>query len=396
MLRRTARRSGFSLTEVLVALFVMALGIISLLTLFPVGAVTMGRALQDDRTQTTGLQADAAIRMWWRQEVVEAFPRYGLRDTEDAPFWVLDDPNDPWVGNTPAAFPHPATTQAPATPGAYPVFTFHPNPNPAPAVGRRAYPLAVPENSQLPSFPVLIDPVGLNSYTAGTQSFWNAGAGISPALPNGFTVPRRTIRTAGANLVQAIRSCTMFDDLELSRAATPGAPAGMAETGSAFPVVRQGRYNWAAVIQRENNANRYVADLKILVYDRRAPGVAPTDAELHFVVPGMTVGSTQIILPTTVDVLKLRTNGWIMDGTITDPTNDPPATVGIKNANFYRILTITEVGGATVLELQTPIKPPTGAPGVTSYNGRIYVMSNLIEVFDRPKLEPTAFTAQVP
>jgi hypothetical protein len=407
MLRRTTRRPGFSLTEVLVALFVMALGIISLLTLFPVGAVQMGRALQDDRTQTTCLQADAAVRMWWRQEVIEASAKYGVLNAEDAPFWVMDDPNDPWI---PVAAAHPAAVTMPAAPGAY-TFGVRPSapvPNNTPRAFTPANQIVIPTtgpDSQRPSFPVMLDPIGGFSY-AGDTVFWAANAYVPGTA---FSIPRRSIRTAGGNLIQAIRTCTMFDDLEMSRAATPGVPAGAAETGSAFPVVRKGRYNWAAVIQRPNNSIRTVAELKILVYDRRAAGVAPPDAERHYGVPAVrppalpvaivnyfppVVGQTRITLFDSIDNLKLRTNGWIMDGTIDTAT-------GIRNANFYRIQSLTEETdgvGVTVthVELQTPIKPPTGAPGVGAYTAQIYVLSNLIEVFDRPKLEPTTFSAQVP
>jgi Tfp pilus assembly protein PilV len=46
-LHRT-RRAGLSRVEVLVAMFIMALGMIALLTLFPLGALQMGQALKDD------------------------------------------------------------------------------------------------------------------------------------------------------------------------------------------------------------------------------------------------------------------------------------------------------------------------------------------------------------
>lgn len=332
---------------------------------------------------------------------MESLARYGVRDAEDAPFWVMDDPNDPWNPLASASPAHPAVAMPGAVPPVIPVgsttstFAVRPAGNNAPPAGPpRSFPAVVPAsgpNSNLPSFPVMIDPIGAFSYTGDTV-FWSANAYV-PATT--FAVPRRTARTAGVNIVQATRTCTMFDDIEFSRAATPGAPAGAAETGtlSGAAVLRQGRYNWGAVIQRPNNANRYTADLKILVYDRRAPGVAPADAELQFSAPGVTdvvVGSTQLVLPATLDVLKLRTNGWIMDGTIN------PA-LGIRNANFYRIQSLTETGGgATVVELQTPIRPPTGAAGVPGYTAQIYVLSNLIEVFDRPQLQPTTFSVQVP
>src|SRR5260370_9615034 len=43
-------RTAATLTEVLVAIFVMAIGLLALLTLFPLGALSMAQAIKDDRT----------------------------------------------------------------------------------------------------------------------------------------------------------------------------------------------------------------------------------------------------------------------------------------------------------------------------------------------------------
>ena len=46
------QRSGATLMEVLVAIFVMALGLMGLLVLFPLGALSMAQAIQDGRSAT--------------------------------------------------------------------------------------------------------------------------------------------------------------------------------------------------------------------------------------------------------------------------------------------------------------------------------------------------------
>jgi len=43
------RRPAVTLMEVLIAMFIMAIGMMALLALFPVGAVSMAQALKDDR-----------------------------------------------------------------------------------------------------------------------------------------------------------------------------------------------------------------------------------------------------------------------------------------------------------------------------------------------------------
>src|SRR5262245_49799153 len=61
------RRNGITLTEVLVAIFIMALGLMALLTLFPLGALRMFQAVKDDRTKFTADSAHVLARWWWRE-----------------------------------------------------------------------------------------------------------------------------------------------------------------------------------------------------------------------------------------------------------------------------------------------------------------------------------------
>jgi hypothetical protein len=62
-------RRGITLTEVLVAIFVTGLGLISLMTLFPLGALNMAQAIKDDRTAHCAANASAYLRTWWRTQV---------------------------------------------------------------------------------------------------------------------------------------------------------------------------------------------------------------------------------------------------------------------------------------------------------------------------------------
>ena len=56
------RRSGVTLIEVLVAIFVMAIGLLSLLALFPLGALNMAQAIKDERASQAAANADAVAR----------------------------------------------------------------------------------------------------------------------------------------------------------------------------------------------------------------------------------------------------------------------------------------------------------------------------------------------
>lgn len=56
------RRAGVTLLEVLVAIFIAGVGLLALLTLFPVGALNMARAIQDDRAGAVVADAEAFSR----------------------------------------------------------------------------------------------------------------------------------------------------------------------------------------------------------------------------------------------------------------------------------------------------------------------------------------------
>lgn len=57
-------RSGITLVEVLVAIFIMGVGLLAILVLFPVGALKMAQAIRDDRAAHAGHQAAAVANMW--------------------------------------------------------------------------------------------------------------------------------------------------------------------------------------------------------------------------------------------------------------------------------------------------------------------------------------------
>jgi hypothetical protein len=65
------RRSGLTLVEVLTALFILALGVIAILTLFPLGAMHMAQAIRDNRSTESAVNADQQFRTIWKTNVVE-------------------------------------------------------------------------------------------------------------------------------------------------------------------------------------------------------------------------------------------------------------------------------------------------------------------------------------
>ncbi|MCU0706358.1 MAG: prepilin-type N-terminal cleavage/methylation domain-containing protein [Fimbriiglobus sp.] len=372
MLRRRDCRAGFSLVEVLVALFIVAAGLIALLTLFPLGAVQMGQALRDDRSQQCALQADGKLREWWRRNVVEVPPT----------------PNDPYFSVEPA----------------YTALNYFDDLNGG---------LLAPVGSLPPlgginrvSYPVLLDPIGVQSYPGLKQTrVANYTPPAAPPLFGAFLRKTRTFPLLPPLTVftQSVIHCTMPDDMEFAADGTPADRDGNGVNVSGGNIFRAGRYNWAAVLQRPDNTQRLICDVKILVFDRRAPGVNPTAPDNEIEVSGTSNsqplnsnlvlnGDTQVTLNASNDILGLRNGSWIMDGTIN-------ATTGIRNANFYRVTSVdADTNPAqTTVELHVPLVRPRGeANPNAAYIAQFYLFRELIDVYDRPQLVPTGYAKQTP
>lgn len=396
------RRPGLSLTEVIVTLFVMALGILSLATLFPVGVIQMSQAFRDDRSGQTAHQADGMVRMWWQNEVVECQElRTGTLTTytnaDQATLTLnaghLITPGEivdvSWAGGARIGMTVNAVAgvniavsaaagldplpplNTPVSVRRYPDAFFFTMDNPNhPLAATAPQPQRALDNN--PSYPVFLDPIGWQSRPIGTRN-WMSGAANN--------IPRRSARPLGTSLTATVRACSMMDDLTFAENGQPDTASG----SIAGSVVRDGAFNWCAVIQRPVNANRYVADLKILVfhtkgqYGGHVPGTNPgAAAEQIYTAPTLTSangGATQVGLNVPIANLPFRTGGWIMDGTNT------------ITANFYRVQSITEVGTGVILELDTPLKSTATS---------IYALRGLADVFDRPQLNSSGYQRQNP
>src|SRR5690349_11622844 len=105
------RRNAVTLTEVLIAIFILSIGLMALLSLFPIGAAQMAQALKDQRTAEAASIGGAAARMIWKdacsnlcrpnggievtfqdKEAETQNPRW-LPASEQRFAYALDDPN---------------------------------------------------------------------------------------------------------------------------------------------------------------------------------------------------------------------------------------------------------------------------------------------------------------
>lgn len=321
----TARRPGLTLTEALVAMFVAALGMISLLTLFPLGALQMGQALKDSRTAEAARQADSLMRNYWRD--------------------ALEKGNDPNM----FAYMNSPPTGTPA----------HPMPN-------------LPVTSGV-SYPLFLDPIGDFSQT-GTAKNWVTGV-TQPGLP------RSNLGSGITTLFyQRLRFCTLLDDLTYDQTGT-GAPT------ASVPVERGGKYNWLAIVQRPENTAPNIANMTILVFDGRAPGYATPNGEAVYVPTTCSGTALKFTYPTVPGRPPINKGRWIALHTYDPATTANPKQT--NKLTFFRVVSVNdETTRQLDIELQTPISsdqdittlvPPTQTT-------RVIVFTGLSEVFERPQL----------
>jgi hypothetical protein len=352
------RRPGLTLTEALVAMFVAAIGLIALMTLFPLGALQMAQAIKDERCQQTALQADGLMRAYWRSEVVDK--RGGGQ-----PGFDINCP-DPFI----LAFDNPnynVLTRMTPGPMSVPEYT-----NIYPGIYQRhsaTYPDrgSVPLPIGSPSLPVVIDPLGWQAREGllppkQYDQPWGGGRqDLTPATPTQpLPLPRRSLRAlhgAGNDAWAAVadpqnnanrrldnslfgpslRFSTLMDDLTYDETGS-GAPSAdlnpvavplPTQTGNAGKVERQGRFNWLAVLQRPNADRPDEVNIQIAVFDGRAPGFAPVGQELVYPrdngvtlvtgLPQLVVfapGSTAVRVYYAGERPPISKGKWVLDGTI--------------------------------------------------------------------------------
>ncbi|MFO0805544.1 MAG: hypothetical protein U0791_20765 [Gemmataceae bacterium] len=358
------RRKGMSMAEVLVALFLLALGTIAILTMFPLGMYHMGQALKDDRTAQAANQADAFMRMYWRTNVIEnanarnaaatGYPGYEpLVPAFDFP----DSKPDLFGSGTPIALGNVPVGRLPSVQG-------------------------IPG----PSYPVFVDPMGwlapwstLNPSSYSFQ-YWVAGTGF---------YPRRSMNLLlNSPATMSQRVCTLLDGYGYDEGGVPLSVTGVA--GGTFE--RDLRYNWMWILQRPDNTDPNTATMTVVVFDKRAFQFAAAGAEQVFAsgpqpaqqIP-MVPGTTVIQIPKTQGTPPVQKGGWIMD-----------ATPGLRHAIFYRVVSVTDnpnnvwnLPGPTVvpttdLEIQVPVRRLDGSTG--SYGGTLVFFTGVSEVFERPNL----------
>lgn len=357
-----SRRSGSSLVEVLVAIFVMGLGLIALLTLFPIGMLRMMQAIHDDKTSTAANNAHViSIAMRVRNDPT-----------------VLADPVGP------------------------PIITdLFQNPYPKTFFGATGLNDADPFAE---SYAVFVDPIGYNSVGGGSAANW---VGNVPGV-----LRRRPVSFATTAL-DIYRLFTLTDDTRFENSLAATAPVGTAPAGTpatltnplppAVPLIsRDTRYAWGYLLRRPQTGDNSVVDCSIVVFDQRITSMTGSGALPEYVYsPGAgsptyfdTTRNAITIDYTTNVPPPIRPGSWLLDATV---YNNPTTNFGSQHAYFYRVVSVEEIVVAgpparTLVryEVATPLRgfdPPYSAlftlDPTYGYIGTSIVIDGIAEVFEK-------------
>jgi prepilin-type N-terminal cleavage/methylation domain-containing protein len=312
-------RRGVTLLEVLTAIFIMGVGLLAILTLFPLGALSMARAVRDDRAAQFGANAASwasAIDLRNDQAVATA------------------------LGTVPAAI-----------------------------TGANGFVLLTPTtpNANDPGYPVYVDPyyaiigsTSLGSYSpGGTTRLGTTTPGLQRVSMNMITsLPGAQRRPAIA------RWFTFQDEIEFLQG---GYPSG---NGA---INRPGTYTCAFMVRRPKFGTPQLTQLSVIVYANRSLDTVAGETTITDTVnnPIQALGTAgQNGLNVFSGKPNIRKGTWILDTT----TKGAASGTGVVNGYFYQVASVTDTGTGLFLELETPLKEDVFT---------MVVMENVITVLDR-------------
>jgi type II secretory pathway pseudopilin PulG len=314
-------RSAVTLIEVLVSIFIMGVGLLALLTLFPLGALTMAQAIKDDRCAQAAANAEA----------IALFRDLRTHNS------VINNP----VGTN--SFINPAA--------------------PAGLPDLRQ----VPRGPEGPSYPVYVDPIGRTNITP-TAS--RPAVGALPAI-NSPGIPRINVRfpSVGNVVGDNLMWFSLLDEMDFTEDGVPKVYG--------TEIQRDPQYTWAYLLRRPQASVANVVDVSVVVYYRRPLQSSPIEPVYGPVT--FDTNSNEVVVTwdsTTQSKPPLRKGSWIMDATILGANGQPS-----PHGFFYRVINVTDMPAAgnfqsMTLELQS--RPKKGTT-----NGVLVIMEHVAEVFEK-------------
>jgi len=356
MIIRTQKRPGVTLMEVMVATGILAVGLMAILALFPIGAVSMVRAINQNRASDHAANSDAMLRYYWKRAWIDTNGG-GLRTLNGGP-----------VGTN-------AVDYEPAMLYLHDQTSLGANPN------------VIPLTSSQPSYPILIDPIGYRTQGSNGATYRDFVAGQS-----GLAV--RSTLSAAVDLRSTVRVSTLLDDLTFDNGGVPSAASGQLERG--------GRYNVAWMIQRPKNNVPHEVHVRVLIYGGRSPTDTPSSetAITSYVDNYYDAVEPK---PNTIRVPygaqskpPIKKGSWVAFAISLQPQGG----VAIPGFDFYRVSAITDDSSTQLtLEIEQPVRSYSSSQFGATYSGgtitgTLVVFDNLIEVFDRGIMSATGISGR--
>ncbi len=327
-------RRGLTLIEVLVAIFIMGIGLISLMVLFPLGALYMSNANKDDLAGHAATNATSLAIA------------FNLR-------------NDP---NVVPLFSNPGNGLAP-----------------------------IPATSTGDGYPVYVDGIGsvIGGFTGAV------GNEIPRVAPSYVSLPTLTqsYGTPPEAQAQWAAECyfSLQDNLTYGGNGLPTLAVGEIERSS------QNAFSWAYLLRpRNRDAIHGVfteVDLSVVVYKQRSTVVLGETAYTTVVVTGansvlLSYGAGQV-------VPNVKKGSWILDATMNDIYRDQfgnPILDGNGNQTpwphgfFYRVSNVvdtTDSAGNPALSIELEKALRTCSAGAPAQLGVVVVLDDVAEVIER-------------
>ncbi len=376
MIRQTEKRPGVTLMEVLIAIGILAVGMLAIMALFPIGAVSMARAINQNRAADHAANSDAMFRYYWKKAWIDPNGGSVRSSAYEAYGYSLN------------TYPATGEEMIPLLDRKQPIVPTN--------VINNAPPPDISPSSTQPSYPVLIDPIGHHTQVsiALANQLYVAGSGNLPA--------RSTLAAAETMpFLSVIRTTTMLDDMSWDINGEPANNTGQLDRG--------GRYNCAWLIQRPKNNVPHEVHLYVLVYGGRSPTDTPS-AETTFTgtvynyIDGVDPKPNSVTIAANAQSTpNVRRGGWVAFSVLIRPTalgNVP--TVPYPAFDFYRIAAVTDdisTNGTMTLEFEQPLRTYSTTSFGGQYNGgtltgTLVVLDNLLEVFDRGMVSAQAISGR--
>jgi prepilin-type N-terminal cleavage/methylation domain-containing protein len=340
-------RAGVTLIEVLVAIFVASIGLLALMALFPVGALSMKQALRDSRCAQSAANAMAIFK--------------SQKLAQNPDLNLLNGLADPFVDGTPAGSIFGYRLQAAANGPSYPLYI-----DPLGATFKSTVP---PTNNHLP-LPITMD-IPATIYPRILR------AGVNLVRPTPSAPPDATHNPSRIQLY--LRWFSLHDEIAFNQD-YPGLPCKPVQSPNLIDVFSSDtRYSYAYMVRRPYAANSSTYDVTIVVYSGRSISASlGAIEELAFNGAQFVQGSTSVRVPFSGSLPAIKAGGWILDASMFDQTGTMS-----PQGYFYRVVDVLDNGDSTMtVELQTPARQSTTSTDPAKQGMMLY-LDNVAEVFEK-------------